>query len=135
MSGSRQRPHLKRPKWIIVLVSLVSIFLIVAYVYPPRSSTACYIFSSKGCTMFEQRQPPSSRALTDGEYIAEVVFKELLHAPHVPSKIPKIAFLFITPGALPLEKLWGKFFHVRLCFFVTLILFPFSSLTTCVSFQ
>ncbi|KAL5782923.1 hypothetical protein ACOSP7_007952 [Xanthoceras sorbifolium] len=111
MSGSRQRPHIKRPIWIIVLVSLVSIFLISAYVYPPRSSTACYIFSSRGCTMLEQPEPPPSRELSDNENIAQVVIKELLKAPPVQSKTPKIAFMFLTPGALPFEKLWDKFFH------------------------
>ncbi|KAI9192138.1 hypothetical protein LWI28_018736 [Acer negundo] len=111
MSGSRQRPHLKRPVWIIVLVSLVSIFLLGAYVYPPRSTTACYILSSRGCTMFELPQSPPSRELTDNENIAQVVINELLKAPPVRSKSPKIAFMFLTPGALPFEKLWDKFFH------------------------
>lgn len=108
MSGSRQRPHLKRPKWIVVLVALVIIFLIGAYVYPPQ---ACYFFSSSGCSMFDQRSSYSSRELTDEEVASQVVIKELLKAPLVKPNNPKIAFMFLTPGSLPFEKLWDKFLH------------------------
>ncbi|XP_044471136.1 glycosyltransferase BC10-like [Mangifera indica] len=127
MSGSRQqRAHLKRPIWIIFFVSLVVLFLIGAYVvFPSRSFTACYFFSSKDCTMFDQ--PPSppareltvldeplsfpARELTDDENIAWAVMNELVKKPPAPSKNPKIAFLFMTPGALPFEKLWEKFYQ------------------------
>ncbi|KAJ4707674.1 Core-2/I-branching beta-1,6-N-acetylglucosaminyltransferase family protein [Melia azedarach] len=112
MSGSRHhRPHLKRPVWIIVLVSFFIIFLISVYIYPSRSFAACYIFSPRGCTMFEQLPTTPSRELTDEETIAQVVFKELLKTPPVHSKSPKIAFMFLTPGNLPFERLWDKFFH------------------------
>lgn len=111
MSGSRQRPHLKRPIWIIVLVSLVSICLIGAYIYPPRSSAACYIFSSRDCSIYEQPIHVPSRELTDDETAAQVVIREILKTPPVHSKNPKIAFMFLTPGSLPFEKLWDRFFH------------------------
>ena len=115
MSGSRQRPHLKRPVWIIILVTFVIIFLITAYVYPPTSSAACYIFSSRDCTLYNQ--PPSfpSRELSDDETISHVVIREILKTPPIQLKNSKIAFLFLTPGTLPFEALWAKFFHVRLC--------------------
>lgn len=111
MSGSRQRPHLKRPIWIIVLVSLVSICLIGAYIYPSRSSAACYIFSSRDCSIYEQPIHVPSRELTDDETAAQVVIREILKTPPVHSKNPKIAFMFLTPGSLPFEKLWDRFFH------------------------
>ncbi|KAJ9702192.1 hypothetical protein PVL29_004098 [Vitis rotundifolia] len=111
MSGSRQRPHLKRPIWIIVLVSLVSICLIGAYIYPPRSSAACYVFSSRDCSIYEQPIHVPSRELTDDETAAQVVIREILKTPPVHSKNPKIAFMFLTPGSLPFEKLWDRFFH------------------------
>ena len=114
MFGSRQRPNLKRPTWIIVLVSLVSIFLIAALVYPPRRSAACSLFSSSGCAMIREQPYVPSRELTDDETAARVVFREILKTPPVQSKTPKIAFMFLTPGSLPFEKLWDKFFHVRL---------------------
>ncbi|XP_021276995.1 uncharacterized protein LOC110411251 isoform X2 [Herrania umbratica] len=111
MSSSRQRPHLKRPVWIIVLVTFVSIFLITAYVYPPTSSAACYIFSSRGCTLYNQPPTFPSRELSDDETISQVVIKEILKTPPVLSKNSKIAFLFLTPGTLPFEALWDKFFR------------------------
>ncbi|XP_059645238.1 glycosyltransferase BC10 [Cornus florida] len=109
-SGYRQRPHLKRPIWVIILVCLVSIFLLGAYIYPPRSSAACYIFSSSSCTMYEKILPIPSRELSDEETAAQVVIREILKTPFQ-SKNPKIAFLFLTPGPLPFEMLWDKFFQ------------------------
>ncbi|XP_038886720.1 glycosyltransferase BC10 isoform X1 [Benincasa hispida] len=111
MPGSRQRPYLKPSIYIIILVSLVSIFLVGVYVYPPRTSLLCYIFSS-GCIngAFEQHLPVASRELTDEETAARVVMKEILKRPLAHSKNPKIAFMFLTPGSLPFEKLWHKFF-------------------------
>ncbi|XVF48153.1 hypothetical protein PTKIN_Ptkin03bG0168400 [Pterospermum kingtungense] len=111
MSGSRHRPHLKRPVWIIVLVTFVIIFLLTAYVYPPTSSAACYIFSSKDCTLYNQPPTFPTRELSDDETISHVVIKEILKTPTPVSKNPKIAFLFLTPGTLPFEALWAKFFH------------------------
>ncbi|GMH06927.1 hypothetical protein Nepgr_008767 [Nepenthes gracilis] len=113
MSGSHQRPHLKRPVWIIVLVSMVCIFLIVAYAYPLQSSAAaaCNFFSSKGCTMYVSKPSGSSRVLTDEETYSQVVVTEILKIPSIPLKNPKIAFLFLTPGTLPFERLWDRFFQ------------------------
>uniref|UniRef100_A0A2P2KHJ4 Uncharacterized protein LOC107420809 n=1 Tax=Rhizophora mucronata TaxID=61149 RepID=A0A2P2KHJ4_RHIMU len=111
MSGSRQRSQLKRPIWIIALISFVAIFLISAYVFQPRSFGSCGIFSSSGCTVVEQPKPVPSRELTDDETVTRVVFKELLRMPSIQPKNPKIAFMFLTPGSLPFERLWEKFFH------------------------
>ncbi|KAA8525751.1 hypothetical protein F0562_007598 [Nyssa sinensis] len=110
-SGSRQRPHLRRPIWIIILVCLVTIFLIGAYIYSPGSSAACYIFSSSACTVHEQLPPVPSRELTDEETASRVVIREILKTTRIQSKNPKIAFMFLTPGPLPFEKLWDMFFH------------------------
>lgn len=113
-SGARHRPPLKRPLWIIVLVSLVSIFVICAFLYPPQSSAACYIFSSRGCKAIADWLPPApAREYNDDEIASRVVIKEILSAPPVQSKNPKLAFMFLTPSAVPFEKLWDKFFHVR----------------------
>ncbi|XP_057459539.1 glycosyltransferase BC10-like [Actinidia eriantha] len=108
----RHRSQLKKPTWILVLVSLVSLFLICAYIYPPHNSAACYVFSSKGCDSFSHWLPPTpAREFTDDEIASRVVIKDILSAPPTQSKNPKIAFLFLTPGALPFERLWDKFFH------------------------
>ncbi|XP_024194108.1 glycosyltransferase BC10 [Rosa chinensis] len=110
-SGARHRSPLKRPLWIIVLVSLVSIFVICAFLYQPQSNAACYIFSSRGCKAISDWLPPApAREYNDDEIAARVVIKEILSAPPVQSKNPKIAFMFLTPSAVPFEKLWDKFF-------------------------
>ncbi|PPR93704.1 hypothetical protein GOBAR_AA26973 [Gossypium barbadense] len=108
MSGLRKRPHLKRPLWIIILVTFVIIFLITAYVSPLSSSTACYFFSSGDCTLYQSPSFPA-RELSDEETISQVVIKEILNTPPIQSADSKIAFLFLTPGTLPFELLWDKF--------------------------
>ncbi|XP_012076317.1 glycosyltransferase BC10 [Jatropha curcas] len=113
MPGHRHRPqYLKKPIWILTLVSLLSIFLIAASFYRPGSSPACsYIFPSRSCTWFEKPQIVPSRELTDDEIASQVVIRDILNAPSVQSNNPKIAFLFLTPGPLPFERLWDKFFY------------------------
>lgn len=107
----RHRSQLKKPKWIIILVSLVCIFLIVAYIHPPRDSTACYIFSSSSCKTIARWLPPPERQLTDEEIASRVVIKNILNS-QMETKNPKIAFMFLSPGSLPFERLWDKFFQV-----------------------
>lgn len=115
LPAPRQRSHLKKPTWIIVLVSLVSVFLVCAYIYPPQNSAACYIFSSSSCNAFSNWLPPvPARELTDEEIAARVIIKEILSTPPAETKKPKIAFMFLSPGSLPFEKLWDKFFQVKL---------------------
>jgi len=115
MSGSRPRPHIKRPIWIIILVSMVCLFLISAYVYPLRGSGACIFLSSRGCGIYAMEESTPSRELTDDEIYSRVVIREILNTPRLESKNPKMAFLFLTPGSLPFERLWDKFFKV-ICF-------------------
>lgn len=117
LPGSRHRPPLKRPVWIIVLVSLVCVFLICAYVYPLQSSAACYVFSSKGCKALSDWLPPApAREYTDEEIASHVVIRDILNGPPSQSTNPKIAFMFLSTGSLPFERLWDKFFHVRFLF-------------------
>lgn len=112
MSGSRSRPQVKGPKWIVLLVCMVSIFLIAVYTYPPRSYAACNLFSSIGCSMREDIPSAPLRELSDEETAAQVVIREILKTPPIQSKNPKVAFMFLTPGPLPFEKLWDLFFQV-----------------------
>ncbi|XP_077222342.1 glycosyltransferase BC10-like isoform X2 [Tasmannia lanceolata] len=107
----RHRPPSRRPLWIIVLVSLVCVSLIGAYVYPLRHYATCYFFDSSICSPFTQSLPPApAKVLTDEEIAAYVVIRDILETPSLQSKNPKIAFMFLTPGSLPFEKLWEKFF-------------------------
>lgn len=113
MSVPRHRAHLKKPTWIIVFILLVSVFLVCAYVYPPRNTAACYVFSSSNCKVYTDWLPPApARELTDEEFASRVVIKDILNTPPAISKTPKIAFMFLIPGSLPFEKLWDKFFQV-----------------------
>ncbi|XP_074581983.1 glycosyltransferase BC10-like isoform X2 [Curcuma longa] len=107
---SRGRPSARPPRWILILVCLVCVSLIGAYVYPPRRYSACYFFSSRVCSPIMDWLPPIARELTDDEIASQVVIKEILSTPLVQPKNPKIAFMFLTPGSLPFEKLWEIFF-------------------------
>ncbi|XP_061350449.1 glycosyltransferase BC10-like [Gastrolobium bilobum] len=112
MPGSRPRPPMKKPMWIIVLVLFVCVFLICAYIYPPKSSSACYVFTSRGCKAIADWLPPApARQYTDDEIASHVVISDILNAPQILPKKPKIAFMFLSPGSLPFEKLWDKFFQ------------------------
>ena len=110
-AGSRHRPHVKGPKLVVVLVCMVSIFLLTVYTYPPSASTSCNLLSSGGCAVEEIPAIPV-KELTDEETAAHVVIREILHTPTIQSKNPKIAFMFLTPGPLPFERLWDMFFQV-----------------------
>lgn len=100
----------KKPMWIIVLLSIVCVSLIGAYVYPPRRYSTCYFFASSVCTPFKDWLPAvTRREPTDQEIFSSVVIRDLLTMPMPVSKTPKIAFMFLTPGSLPFEKLWEKF--------------------------
>lgn len=107
----RQRPPLKKPTWIITLVSLVCVFLVIAYCLPPQNSTACYIFSSSSCKTISSWLPPPARELTDEEIASHVVIKNIMNTPSIKTDNPKIAFMFLSPGSLAFERLWDKFFQ------------------------
>ncbi|KAK7818122.1 hypothetical protein CFP56_041810, partial [Quercus suber] len=99
LPGPRHRPPLRRPMWIIILVLLVTLFLICAYMYPPQSSAACYVFSSRGCMSITDWLPPApAREFTDEELASHVVIKDILNSPPILSHKSKIAFMFLTPG-------------------------------------
>ncbi|KAL2340556.1 hypothetical protein Fmac_008496 [Flemingia macrophylla] len=112
LPGSRHRPPMKKPMWIIFLVLFVCMFLIFAYIYPPKSSSTCYIFSNSRCQSIAGWLPPApAREYTDDEIASRAVIRDILNAPPILSKNPKVAFMFLTPGSLPFEKLWDKFFQ------------------------
>jgi len=120
LPGSRHRPPMKKPMWIIILVLFVCVFLICAYIYPPKGNSACYVFSSRGCKGFVDWLPPMpAREYTDEEIASRVVIKDILNSPAIVTRKSKVAFMFLSPGSLPFEKLWDKFFQVR---FVTCLI-------------
>ncbi|KAJ3696265.1 hypothetical protein LUZ60_001642 [Juncus effusus] len=106
---SRVRPSSKRPIWIIILIAFFCAVLIGFYIIPSNNSNCYYFLSSDTC----QKWPPPApvRVYTDAEIAFQVVMRDILVAPPVTSKNPKIAFMFLTPGSLPFERLWEKFFQ------------------------
>lgn len=124
MPSLRHRAVAKKPKWIIILVSLVCFVLIGAYVFPPRRYSQCYLFGSGACATFKDWLPSvTRRERTDEEIISSVVLRDILAMPMPVSKNPKIALMFLTPGTLPFEKLWEKFLQVGKDIFVAFVLF------------
>ncbi|XP_071742107.1 glycosyltransferase BC10-like [Rutidosis leptorrhynchoides] len=107
----RHRAQSKKPTWIIVLVSFVCVFLVFAYIYPLQNSGACYIILSSSCNTLSSWLPPPAREFSDNEITSRVVIKDILNMPSIDTDNPKIAFMFMSPGSLPFEKLWEKFFE------------------------
>lgn len=102
----------------ILVVAFVSIVTLWAYLYPPQHYTS---------PMRDWLPAEPVRELTDQERASQVVFKQILSTPPVKSKRSKVAFMFLTPGTLPFERLWEKFFEVRYHFSSTTSVIGFSS--------
>lgn len=113
LPGPRHRaPSRRRGRvYIIMALSLIAFFAVIAYMYPHHSKRACYMISSRGCKALADWLPPSLREYSDDEIAARVVISEILSNPPVIRKDSKIAFMFLTPGALPFERLWDRFFQ------------------------
>jgi hypothetical protein len=115
MIGLRKHT-LRSPTLIIALASVVCFVMILTiYVYKPTrtSPDKCNFYSSEGCRTHDLfPNAYFSRELTDLEIESRVVVKDLLNFVPLQTKTPKVAFLFLTPGTLPFEKLWHLFFQV-----------------------
>lgn len=119
--GNQNAPTRRRATlWNILFVCLICLLVIGCCVLPSRRFiTQWYLFSSKTITRpsFQSfgagRQFYPTRQLTDEELNSRAIVNGILAMPYVRTPISKIAFMFMTPGSLPLEKLWEKFFLVR----------------------
>ncbi|KAE9609195.1 hypothetical protein Lal_00020551 [Lupinus albus] len=115
MVAPRKQTILRGPTWIIVLVSVACLFLIVLLIHPLLSpTTACNLFPTKACRIYnydDMRPNDFSRELSDDEIESRVVVKEMLKIHPLMTKTSKVAFLFMSPGSLPFEKLWHIFFQ------------------------
>ena len=101
----RQRTSPKRRVWILVIAAFIAIAIAWAYLYPPPHYKS---------PMRDWLPAEPTRELTDEERASRVVFRQILTTPPVRSKSSKIAFMFLTPGTLPFERLWEKFFEVHI---------------------
>lgn len=99
----RTRASPKRRIWISVVVIFITVTVLWAYLYPPQD----YTYPVRDWFPSEP-----TRELTDAETAARVVFRQILSTPPFIPRNPKIAFMFLTPGKLPFEKLWELFFKV-----------------------
>ncbi|CAL5030166.1 unnamed protein product [Urochloa decumbens] len=102
VSLPRLRTSPKRHAWILVIASFIAIVIVWAYLYPPPRYTS---------PIRDWLPAEPARELTDEERASRVVFRQILTTPIVRSKSSKIAFMFLTPGTLPFERLWEKFFE------------------------
>ncbi|XP_066348361.1 glycosyltransferase BC10-like [Miscanthus floridulus] len=102
----RLRAAPKGRAWILAVAAFIFIALAWAYLYPPPH------YTSPVRDWLPGRLPAEpARELTDEERASHVVFRQILTTPPVRSKNSKIAFMFLTPGTLPFERLWEKFFE------------------------
>ncbi|XP_009137561.1 glycosyltransferase BC10 [Brassica rapa] len=98
----RHHTSLKKPLWLVLSVSVFSMLLICTRMSPRHSNN-----SSKALSSW---LPVHVRKHTDEEVAARAVVRDILKTPPVVTENSKIAFLFLTPGTLPFEKLWDEFF-------------------------
>ncbi|KAJ7544508.1 hypothetical protein O6H91_09G081300 [Diphasiastrum complanatum] len=99
---------------LLFLMLLSVLGALIALHYTPRHVDPCEVFGSNLCLPSESPPPPPppKRQYTDGQIAAFALAKDLLSNPFHLSKSPKakIAFMFLTPGPLPFEKMWEHFF-------------------------
>nr|VDC83483.1 unnamed protein product [Brassica rapa] len=100
----RHHTSLKKPLWLVLSVSVFSMLLICTRMSPRHSNN-----SSKALSSW---LPVHVRKHTDEEVAARAVVRDILKTPPFVTENSKIAFLFLTPGTLPFEKLWDEFFTV-----------------------
>ncbi|CAN8325954.1 unnamed protein product [Cochlearia groenlandica] len=114
VQGPRHQLSLKKPLWVVLTVSVTSMLLISTQMFPRHSkSSSCHgLYSSnKGCENgLSAWLPVHVRKLTDEEVATRAVVRDILRTPPFITENSKIAFLFLTPGTLPFEKLWDEFF-------------------------
>ncbi|KAL0727011.1 hypothetical protein Bca4012_023104 [Brassica carinata] len=101
--GPRHHTSLKKPLWLVLTVSVLSMLLISTHMFSRQGKRS----SSDALSSW---LPVHVRKLTDEEVAARAVVREILKTPPSITQNSKIAFLFLTPGTLPFEKLWDEFF-------------------------
>ena len=81
---------------------------------PVAAEAAEFVVSERAVESRKVDEDPASRVLSDWEVASLGVTKSILsNVENIPGG--KIAFLFLTEGPLPLERLWSRFFEVCHC--------------------
>ncbi|CAG7887664.1 glycosyltransferase BC10 [Brassica rapa] len=100
--GPRHHTSLKKPLWVVLTVSVISMLLISTHMFPRQGKRS-------SSDAFSAWLPAHVRKHTDEEIAARAVVRDILKTPPSITENSKIAFLFLTPGTLPFEKLWDEF--------------------------
>lgn len=111
----------RKPQRWYLLVAFLGILCISALAFTSknlsksaRNMNPCDLFGAKVCPDSMFSQAPPSRPLTDDELATRVLAQDILSEPPKLAVKPKIAFMFLTAGNLPFERVWEKFFEVCL---------------------
>eukprot|EP00252_Welwitschia_mirabilis_P010174 TRINITY_DN23347_c0_g1_i1.p1 TRINITY_DN23347_c0_g1~~TRINITY_DN23347_c0_g1_i1.p1 ORF type:complete len:334 (-),score=36.86 TRINITY_DN23347_c0_g1_i1:231-1232(-) len=112
--ANRARPVRRPVTWILTIVILVMLtgLSVPAALYVADSSRFWKLVGpNSSLRPLPQLRLPPARELSDEEHAARVITKDILRLPNLNSSTPKIAFMFLTPGPLPFEPLWERFFE------------------------
>lgn len=107
----------RRALWLGILTVLIFISLIGGTLWSFRAASSCFFLSEKLCEPLlttqraEVAPAPPARVKTDEEIASLAVSKDILLQARVRPASPKLAFMFLTRGPLPHERLWERFFH------------------------
>lgn len=99
---------------VIGVLSLVTLSVLgasIAYYFTPERLTPCELM--EGLCFKRPVATPSTvvaRKYTDEEIAAFAVASDILAPPRPRDAVPKVAFMFLTAGPLPLEFVWEAFF-------------------------
>ncbi|KAG0606244.1 hypothetical protein M758_9G125000 [Ceratodon purpureus] len=108
----------RKPRRWYFLVAFMGILCVSVLVFTSknlsksaRNMNPCDLFGAKVCPDSLFSQAPPSRPLTDEELATRVLAQDILSEPPKSAVKPKIAFMFLTAGNLPFERVWEKFFE------------------------
>lgn len=113
------RQRRRKPQRWYLLLGLLGVLCVSALGYTStnisksaRNMNPCDLFGGKVCPDSMFSQAPPARPLSDDELATRVLVQEILSEPPKSAVKAKIAFMFLTAGPLPFERLWEKFFEV-----------------------
>lgn len=116
-SMSSRKVYVRHSVWLATLISLVSLSLIGGAFWYFKVASPCFFLSKKSCgPLFKMQQggvapTPPARVKTDEELASFAVSRDILSQMRARATHPKLAFMFLTRGPLPQERIWERFFQ------------------------
>ncbi|KAI5056240.1 hypothetical protein GOP47_0028058 [Adiantum capillus-veneris] len=107
----------RRALWLGILILLILISLIGGTLWSFRAASSCFLLSEKLCEPLltiqraEIAPAPPARPKTDEEIASLALSRDILSQPRMHPTSPKLAFMFLTRGPLPHERIWERFFR------------------------